>query len=169
LAHASTPGTLGTLGTLIPVSFPAMTRSRVAALVLAVLVVSSAQAQTTQYRARLSVVPIDVAMQSTIAGSGSATAILKGNTLTINGTFSGLKTAATVARVHRSPRTGMRGVPIGDLTATAETGGAISGSIELTKEQFDDRAAGRLYIQLHSQKAPDGNLWGWLLVPEGKK
>jgi len=146
-----------------------MTRSRVAALVLAVLVVSSAQAQTTQYRARLSVVPIDVAMQSTIAGAGSATAILKGNTLTINGTFSGLKTAATVARVHRSPRTGMRGVPIGDLTATAETGGAISGSIELTKEQIDDLAAGRLYIQLHSQKAPDGNLWGWLLVPEGKK
>ena len=166
MAHANTPGTLGTL---IPVSFRAMTRSRVAALVLAVLVVSSAQAQTTQYRARLSVVPIDVAMQSTIAGSGSATAILKGNTLTINGTFSGLKTAATVARVHRSPRTGMRGVPIGDLTATAETGGAISGSIELTKEQIDDLAAGRLYIQLHSQKAPDGNLWGWLLVPEGKK
>jgi CHRD domain len=146
-----------------------MTRSRVAALVLAVLSISSAQAQTTQYRARLSVVPIDVAMQSTIAGSGSATAILKGNTLTINGTFSGLKTAATVARVHRGPRTGMRGVPIGDLTATAETSGAITGSIELTKEHIDDLAAGRLYIQLHSQKAPDGNLWGWLLVPEGKK
>ena len=93
---------------------------------------------------RLSIVPIDIAMQSTIAGSGSATAILKGNTLTINGTFSGLKTAATVARVHRSPRTGMRGVPIGDLTATAETSGTISGSIELTKEQIDDLAAGRL-------------------------
>ena len=63
----------------------------------------------------------------------------------------------------------MRGVPIGDLTATAETSGAISGSIELGKEQIDDLAAGRLYIQLHSQKAPDGNLWGWLLVPEVKK
>ena len=63
----------------------------------------------------------------------------------------------------------MRGAPIGDLTATAETSGTISGSIELTKEQIDDLAAGRLYVQLHSQKAPDGNLWGWLLVPEGKK
>jgi hypothetical protein len=146
-----------------------MMRSRVAALMLAALCVSSAQAQTNQYRARLSVVPLDVAMQSTIAGSGAATAILKGSTLTINGTFSGLKTAATGARVYRSPRTGMRGVAIGDLTASAETSGAISGSIELTKEQIDDLAAGRLYIQLHSQKAPDGNLWGWLLVPEGKK
>ena len=126
-------------------------------------------AQTkTQFRARLSPVPLDVAMQSTIAGSGSVTATLKGSTLTINGTFGGLRTAATIARVHRGPRTGMRGVPIGDLTATAETSGTISGSIELTKEQIDDLAAGRLYVQLHSQKAPDGNLWGWLLASEKK-
>jgi hypothetical protein len=146
-----------------------MTRPRLAALALAAALVSSVHAQAPQYRARLSVVPIDVAMQGTIAGSGSATATLKGTTLTINGTFTGLKTAATVARVHRSPRTAMRGTPIGDLAVTAETSGTISGSIELTKDQVDDLAAGRLYIQLHSQKAPDGNLWGWLLVPEGKK
>jgi hypothetical protein len=74
-----------------------------------------------------------------------------------------------VVRVHRGPRTAMRGPAIGDLTATAATSGSISGSIELTKEQVDDLAAGRLYVQLHSQKAPDGNLWGWLLMPEGKK
>jgi hypothetical protein len=139
------------------------------ALALAVLLVSSVQAQAPQYRARLSVVPIDIAMQSTIAGSGSATATLKGSTLTITGSFSGLKTAATVARIHRSPKTAMRGPAIGDLTATADTSGTISGSIELTKAQIDDLAAGRLYIQLHSQKAPDGNLWGWLLVAEMKK
>lgn len=145
-----------------------MTRPRLAALVFAAAIASSAYAQTPQYRARLSIVPIDIAMQSTIAGSGSASAILKGTTLTINGTFSGLRTPATVARLHRSPRTAMRGVPIGDLTATAETNGTISGSIELTKEQIDDLAAGRLYIQLHSQKAPDGNLWGWLLAAEKK-
>jgi CHRD domain len=145
-----------------------MTRSRVAALALAVVLGCSVQAQTLQYRARLSVVPIDLAAQATIAGSGSATAALKGSTLTINGTFSGLKTAATIARLHRSPKTAMRGVPIGDLTVTGETSGTISGSIELTKEQIDDLAAGRLYIQLHSQKAPDGNLWGWLLAPEKK-
>lgn len=146
-----------------------MTRSRATALALAVFLAAAVQAQATQYRARLSIVPIDIAMQSTIAGSGAVTATLKGTTLTINGTFSGLRTAATIARVHRSPRTAMRGAPIGDLTATAETSGTITGSIELTREQIDDLAAGRLYVQLHSQKAPDGNLWGWLLVPEGKK
>jgi len=63
----------------------------------------------------------------------------------------------------------MRGPAIGDLTVTAATSGSVTGSIELTKEQIDDLAAGRLYIQVHSQKAPDGNLWGWLLASEGKK
>ena len=104
-----------------------MTRSRVLALAVALAASSLVHAQAPQYRARLSIVPIDVTMQSTIAGSGSATATLKGSTLTINGAFTGLKTAATVARVHRSPRTAMRGAPIGNLTATADTSGTISG------------------------------------------
>lgn len=125
-------------------------------------------AQAPQYRARLSVVPIDVAMQATVAGSGSVTATLKNTTLTLNGAFSGLRTAATVARLHRSAKTGMRGAPIADLTVTAETSGSISGTVELTKEQVADLGAGRLYVQLHSQKAPDGNLWGWLLAVEKK-
>jgi hypothetical protein len=127
------------------------------------------QAQTPQYRARLSVVPLDIAMQATIAGSGSITAALKGTTLTITGTFSGLRTPATAVRVHRGPKTAMRGPAIGDLTATAATGGTITGSIELTTAQAGDLAAGRLYVMLHSEKAPEGNLWGWLLASEGKK
>ena len=146
-----------------------MSRSRGLVLALAVAVSSLVQAQAPQYRARLAIVPIDIAMQATIAGSGAVTATLKGGTLTITGTFSGLKTAATVARVHRGPRTAMRGAPIGDLVITANTSGTISGAIELTKEQIDDLAAGRLYVQLHSEKAPDGNLWGWLLASEVKK
>ena len=146
-----------------------MTRSRVLALAIAMAASVSIQAQAPQYRARLSVVPLDVPQQATIAGVGAATAVLKGSTLTVNGSFSGLKTPATVVRVLRSPKPGMRGVPIGDLTATGETSGTITGSIELTKPQIDDLAASRLYIQLHSQKAPDGNLWGWLFVVEGKK
>jgi hypothetical protein len=140
-----------------------------AMLLAAAALTVTLDAQSGPYRARLAVVPIDIVMQATIAGSGSVTATLKGSTLTVTGTFTGLKTPATVVRVHRGPRTAMRGPAIGDLTATAATSGSISGSIELTKEQVDDLAAGRLYVQLHSQKAPDGNLWGWLLMPEGKK
>ena len=139
-----------------------------ARLLVAMVLASAPMGAQASYRARLSVVPIDVAMQATIAGSGAATATLKGSTLTITGTFSGLKTPATLARLHRGPRTAMRGPAIGDLTATAATSGTINGTIELTKQQIDDLAAGRLYLQLHSEKAPEGNLWGWLL-PETKK
>jgi hypothetical protein len=146
-----------------------MDRARFLWIVAAAAMIAPLYAQAPQYRARLSVVPIDIPMQSAIAGSGSATATLKGTTLTITGTFGALKTAATVARVHRGPRTAMRGPAIGDLTITAATSGTIAGSIELTKAQIDDLAAGRLYIQLHSQKAPDGNLWGWLLAADPKK
>ncbi len=146
-----------------------MTRLSVLAVACAVALGSLVQAQAPQYRGRLSPVPLDVPQQSTIAGAGVATASLKGSTLTINGTFSGLRSAATVAHVLRSPKPGMRGVVIGDLTATADTSGTIAGTLELTKPQIDDLAAGRLYVQLHSQKAPDGNLWGWLFVVEGKK
>ncbi len=149
-------------------SFRLMTRVAVTALALVAVTASSA-AQAPQYRARLSPVPLDIAMQSTIAGSGSVTATLKGTTLTISGTFAGLKTPATAARLHRGPKTAMRGPAIGDLTATAATSGSISGSLEVTKEQIDDLAAGRLYVIVHSQKAPEGNLWGWLLAAEGKK
>jgi hypothetical protein len=141
-------------------------------LVAACLVAASvvpAGAQSRQYRGRLSPVPLDVAMQATVAGSGVVTATLNGTTLTVTGNYTGLKTAATVARVHRSPRTAMRGVPIGDLKVTPGTSGTVTGTLELTKEQADDLANGRLYVQLHSEKAPEGNLWGWLLPQEGKK
>jgi hypothetical protein len=139
--------------------------------VAAVLLAAAAglAAQAPQYRARLSVMPLDIAMQSTMAGTGSVTATLKGTTLSITGTFSGLKTSATAVRLHRGPKMAMRGPAIGDLTATPGTSGTISGSVELTKAQIDDLAAGRLYVQLHSEKAPEGNLWGWLLSSEAKK
>ena len=149
-------------------SFRLMTRAMATALAVVALTASSG-AQTPQYRARLSPVPLDVAMQSTIAGSGSVTAVLKGTALIINGTFTGLKTPATAARLHRGPKTAMRGPAIGDLTATAASSGTIGGSIELTAAQAADLAAGRLYVMLHSEKAPEGNLWGWLLAADQKK
>ena len=147
-----------------------MTRRFILFATCAVVVsVAMVDAQSRQYRARLSPVPLDVAMQATIAGSGSVTAALNGTTLTLTGNYAGLVTASTVARVHRGPRTAMRGPAIGDLKVTPGTSGTIASSLELTKEQADDLASGRLYIQLHSEKAPEGNLWGWLLPQEGKK
>ena len=147
-----------------------MTRRFVLFAAGAVLVaVGTVGAQPRQYRARLSPVPLDVAMQSTVAGSGSLTGTLAGSTLTLSGTYKDLRTAATVVRLHRGPRVAMRGPAIADLKASGGTTGTIAGSIELTKEQLDDLLNSRLYVQLHSEKAPDGNLWGWLFPQEGKK
>ena len=121
-----------------------------------------------QFRARLSVVPIDVAMQSTIAGSGSVTATLMGTKLALKGTFADLKTPATTARIHVATR-GIRGPAILDLTVSKGTSGTIEGTVDLTPQQVDDLMKSRFYIQLHSEKAPDGNLWGWLLPQEARK
>lgn len=152
----------------LTVSFTPMNRFGCAVAVM-LIAAAGVAAQAPQYRARLSVMPLDIAMQATMAGSGSITATLKGTTLSLNGTFNGLKTAATAARVHRGPKMAMRGPAIGELTVTPATSGTISGSVELTKTQLDDLAAGRLYVQLHSEKAPEGNLWGWLLSTEARK
>lgn len=119
------------------------------------------------FRARLSVVPIDLTMANAIAGSGSVTATLRERTLTVAGTFEGLRSAATAARVHRGPNRGLRGPAIFDLMVTTEAKGQVSGTLELSAAQVVDLERGRLYVQVHSQSAPDGNLWGWLL--ESKK
>jgi hypothetical protein len=114
-------------------------------------------------KARLSPVAMDATMRTTIAGSGSVSAELTGSRLTITGSFEGLRSAATVAQVRRSPVTGVRGPAVFDLTLTKAVTGAIEGSFDLTPDQIESLRKGRLYIQLHSEKAPDGNVWGWLL------
>jgi hypothetical protein len=136
---------------------------RTALLWLCVLGVSVAGQTSKSFKTRLSPVPIDVAMQATIAGSGTATATLAGSKLTVSGTFEGLKSAATVAKLRKSPVRGVRGPEVFDLTVTQATAGSISGAFDLTPPQIADLQGGRLYIQINSERAPDGNLWGWLL------
>ena len=121
-----------------------------------------------QYRARLSTVPIDVAMQATIAGSGAVTATLSGTRLVVSGTYTGLKSAATVAHIHEGPR-GIPGPPVFDLTASGGISGTISGTLTITAAQAENLSKGRYYVQLHSEKAPDGNLRGWLLPLENRR
>jgi hypothetical protein len=115
------------------------------------------------FRTRLAPVAIDVAMKANVAGSGSLTAVLAGSKLTIDGKFEGLRGPATVAHIHQGPVTGVRGPAILELIVSKATNGAVSGSFDLTPEQIESLERGRWYVQIHSQKAPDGNLWGWLL------
>jgi hypothetical protein len=134
-----------------------------AALMSLVLAASAQNAET--FKARLSPVPINISMMSTIAGSGSLTATLQGKQLTIQGTFEGLRSPATTVQIHRGPK-GIPGpaiVNLTDLTVTKAQKGTVSGTAELTPDQIADLRNGRLYVQIQSERAPDGNLWGWLL------
>ena len=128
---------------------------------------SLAAAQTTGFAARLSPVPITVAMQETVTGRGAVTAVLDGNRLTIAGTFEGLRSPATAARLHLAPR-GVRGPAIADLEVSRAVAGRIAGVVELSDREREALDESSMYIQLHSEKAPDGNLWGWLLPREDK-
>lgn len=117
--------------------------------------------QARTFKARLSPLPIDVATMTTIAGSGSVTATLDGNTLTLSGTFERLRSPATVARLHRA-YPGIKGPAFADLSVTSGTSGSITGRVTLTDDQVSDLHKRLFYVQLHSEKAPEGNLWGWL-------
>ena len=116
-----------------------------------------------RYKIRLSTVPMDGGMRETVAGSGTGSAVLAGRKLTITGTFDGMRSPATVARLHNGLAKGVRGAAVGDLTVSRAMTGTISGSLDLTPEQVQGLHKGQMYIQISSEKAPEGNLWGWLL------
>lgn len=131
-------------------------------MVFALTLPIAAQSEV-RYKVRLAPVPMDVAMRSTVAGTGSATAVLKGTMLSVTGKFEGLRSPATAARLYIGPAMGIRGMPFADLMASRATDGTISGSVTLTADQVRALDKNRIYLQIASERAPDGNLWGWLV------
>jgi DNA-binding transcriptional regulator YdaS (Cro superfamily) len=81
----------------------------------------------------------------------------------VTGSFEGLRSAATTASLHIAVAAGVKGPAIGDLMISKATSGTITGSIELTPTQLTSLRKGGLYVQIHTEKATDGVLWGWLL------
>jgi len=130
---------------------------------LLLLAVPGVSQNTERYRVRLTTVPMDGGMRNTVAGNGSASATLAGAKLSITGTFEGLKSPATSAQLHSGVAKGVRGNSVADLEITKSTKGSISGSVDLTPDQLKGLRDGRLYIEVASEKAPEGNLWGWIL------
>ncbi|HEX3703674.1 MAG TPA: CHRD domain-containing protein [Vicinamibacterales bacterium] len=151
---------------------PRSERPRVAALFIAAGLLACGSVAHMEggdrFRARLSMVPIDISMRTAIAGVGAATADVTGSTLKIVGSFEGLRSPAVSAQLHEGSKKGLRGPALFPLTITHDTKGTIAGSIELTSAHLAALRAGHCYIELSSEKAPDGNLWGWLL-PDGHR
>ncbi len=130
-------------------------------LLLAICAAAEAP-KSESYKVWLSTVPVDATMLSRVAGSGSLTAVLNGDRLTFSGSFHGLRSPATHASIHLGPR-GIPGPPIIDLAVPNATSGNVTGTVELTPSQIEDLRSAKLYVQIDSEKAPEGNLWGWLL------
>jgi CHRD domain len=116
-----------------------------------------------KYQAYLSPMPFTDATQPIMTGKGSATATLDGDMLSIAGTFTGLSGPAKKARLALSRGPGIPGNPVTDLTLAGDVTGKVTGQIKLDPSQLAALRGRRLYIQIDSEKAPSGHLWGWLL------
>jgi hypothetical protein len=124
-----------------------------------------ADAPPETFKARLSPLGVTNATVDTTTGIGSATATLSGTRLTIDATFDGLTGNATAANVRRGPK-GIPGPVVFELEVPKASSGKISATAELTPEQVADLRAARLYLQIHSERAKDGSIRGWLLSPK---
>ena len=137
------------------------------------LAVSSAGAAAQTYTTHLESVALSPAQRPNVNGVGDVRAVLDGHTLTISGTFEGLPTPATRARIFRGFVVGAPGDPILDLAVSSATSGTISGTQRLSSEQVRALREERLYIQIDSVgapgtvsgafSAPNGTVWGWLM------
>jgi len=132
-------------------------------LALALILGLPALAQSPdRYKARLSPLGVTGSTVNTVTGAGSVTATLQGTKLAIEGTFEGLNGSATAANLRRGPRA-IPGPVVFDLEFTKAPKGTVTGTLELKPDQIEDLKAGRLYVQVHSERAPDGSIRGWLL------
>jgi hypothetical protein len=131
---------------------------------LAMLAVLSATPVLAEdYAQRLTAVAYDGAMRANVQGDGHVTATLDGRKLTVQGDFSALPSAATGAKLYSGPSIGVPGPALLDLQLSGQSEGTFQGSFTLTAAQLAALKRGHIYVQINSQKAPEGNLWGWLL------
>jgi hypothetical protein len=143
------------------------------AMLAAAGVPSLAAAQT--FTAPLSWVPIGGAERSEVSGAGAATARLSGTTLSIAGSFEGLPANVTGAKLHEGVAKGARGTAppaLAELAVSGDTSGRVSGDVRLSAAQVEALKAGRLFVQIYSEKGvpPDhGTLWGWLASEESRR
>lgn len=133
----------------------------VATLICAAFALEAAAQQN--FKVRLRPVPIESSTAAATTGAGEATAALAGTRLTVRGNFAGLQGAATVAHLHQGAVMGVRGPTIADVAVPAANRGEFTATVTLTAEQVEALRTGRIYLQIHSATAPDGNLWGWLI------
>jgi len=142
-------------------AFSRLTASLICALVLTFSAGAVAQSET--FRARLSPMPTTPQTVTTITGEGEVILTLDGNTLTVSGNFTGMNSVATMAHVHNGPPA-QPGPVVHQLEVTKMPAGEISAVLELTDTQVTALRNNELYIQVHSETNPPGELRGWIFA-----
>ena len=135
----------------------------VAAVAAGLIGLALSMAAQETYKARLSALPADAKTVKELTGTGTATATLAGMKLTVNGSFDGLKTNATIVELRDGGMAGVRGPVVGTLNITKAMKGTITGTADLTTQQVEHLKKGGLYVQIYTEKPADGTLWGWLI------
>jgi len=126
-----------------------------AAALASVLAVAPASAEMVAFKADLkgaSEVP-----PNDSAGIGNAEVNVDTATKEVKWTiqFSGLSGDATAAHFHGPADVGENAGPVVDISGKTE-----SGSAALTDAQLADLQAGKMYLNIHSAKFPDGEIRG---------
>ena len=132
---------------------------------LTVIVSASAFSQANMgnsLRGRLSPMPVTPQTVRTITGEGEVRAVLNGTTLTVSGNYTGMSSAATMAHIHQGPKA-IPGPVVLRLDIAGGNAGTISGTLTLTPDLIEALHAESLYVQIHSETNPEGELRGWLM------
>ncbi|GEC33472.1 hypothetical protein N181_25040 [Sinorhizobium fredii USDA 205] len=123
--------------------------------VVALMATSPVSAETLKFKADLKasseVPPNDSAGQ----GTGDITLDTATKKLTWTVTSSGLSGEATAAHFHGPAAPGENADPVVDISKAI-----ASGSAEITDQQLADLQSGKWYLNIHTQKFPDGEIRG---------
>lgn len=130
------------------------------------LLTSNAAVPTVQnsYRTRLTTAAFEPPARS-FKGDGAVVATITGDNVRVIGDFRALDAPAVRVRLLSGPIVGAAGgmiVATLALSANATTG-TISGDLQLTPAQLTALREGRVYVQVETEAAPGGALWGWLM------
>ena len=139
-----------------------MSRSRILICAAAALLLA-APAFAAGYEAQLDPAPFDATTRADVIESiGNLTATLDGSTLTVRGSFSNFTSPATGGSFRIGLAKGVPGDAIGSLTVEHARQGSFSGTIRLSSAQMAALKREALYVRIDSEKAPEGNVQGWL-------
>ncbi len=141
--------------------FRLFTRLVLAGLAVALAATPVMAADT--YQANLGPMPLNEATKKNLLGRGDAAAVWDGKALTITGKFAGLTSPAIKAHLIVGPYIGVPGTESLDLTVSPATSGTVTGQLALSSRQAAAFRTGKTYVQIDTQNAPTGTLWGWLL------